>query len=343
MKKMFKKLMMLVICAFCLITSTGCFSSRMKINYTISTSENGEKITSDIVVYSTVEEKYRESSSTPCYLKVKRGYSEIKTAEQNKLCLNQDSDCYVKEGKKYVKLVEKNKIKNCNTDDTMNCYIKENGEYVETKDSEKLLQCATEQINCYVKNGGSFVKMKVKNAIEIQECVFGNKKCYQYVEFTSYKLTNDNYVYKCYNEFGDYFETATYNRPEKIDLAEKKLVIDSESDMNNYVNKNLAQIPSEEVHSLVYKFDITNKESKTIYIEALEFGEITNNLVKKKSANKIQIITDAKKMLIDNKVYYVVEASKTITIKIQIKNLKTSDMYNKKNKELNLNINFNLK
>ena len=186
------------------------------------------------------------------------------------------------------------------------------------------------------------INTEVKNAIEIQKCVIGEKTCYQYVEFTTYKQTEDEEIHKCYTIYGDAFEIETYDRDEKYEI-EKIKVIETRNDITKYVNGKVTKIPSEKEYGLVYRFDIKNNEAKTIYIEALEFGEITNNLVKKKSANKFKINVNAEKKLIDNKVYYVVEANEQISIEIEIKNLKTSDMYNKKNKELNLNINLALK
>ena len=216
------------------------------------------------------------------------------------------------------------------------CYRKVEGEkYTELTTINERYRCYDE--NCYIKSGDGYELMS-KNIAAVEKCITGSVKCYEYSEKTYYRLLEapDN-ITQCYTEDGEPFEIQTNNTTSQLETEAKKAVV---SKLNNKLehDSETYKVFSEKNYSLIYQFEIQNNENKTIYIEALEYDDITNDLVKNGSYEKLKITFPENRVFIDNKFYYIIPANSEVTIKIEIKHLLTSDIAKKGTKILNLNI-----
>lgn len=214
------------------------------------------------------------------------------------------------------------------------CYKKmKGGTYVELETVAERYICQT--TDCYKKVSGKYVLMDKDT--EPTKCIMGKITCYEKVEDTYYKLLEEpEGRYKCYTADGVYFEKATFDRVEKKELESGK-VISTTKDKLLY-NSNVIDVPSNKNYSLIYDFEIKNNENKTIYVEAIDFNDITGGLIKANSYSKINLTLPVNRKFMDNKFYYVINSGETIKIQIIVKNLLTSDANSKKTKELTLNI-----
>jgi hypothetical protein len=216
------------------------------------------------------------------------------------------------------------------------CYKKVEGEkYVELTNVAERYQCQTS--DCYKKVDGKYVKM-TKDNLEVSKCISGDFKCYEYSEDTYYKLLkNPEGISKCYTEDGEYFERATYKADSDNILEKTKTVVSKSENKLEYTSES-NKVSSIETNSLIYQFDITNNESSTMYIEALDYEDITGGIIKKSQYSKVLLTLPTNRKFSDNRFYYVIDAGKTITIKVEVKYLLTSDISKKGTKTLNLNI-----
>ena len=214
------------------------------------------------------------------------------------------------------------------------CYKKMKKGYVELDTIAMRYQCYDK--DCYKKVDGKHTLMS-KDTVEVSKCISGNIKCYEKVETTYYKLIEDpEGISECYTAEGEFFERATYGLAEKVEL-EKNTVISKNINRYNYLSEKQT-VPSEKNYSLIYDFQIKNLESQQVLIEAIDFEEMTNGIIKQTSYSKIKMTTPLNRVFQNNKYYYVVNPGETITVSVEIKNLLTSDAKEKKVKDLELNI-----
>lgn len=214
------------------------------------------------------------------------------------------------------------------------CYRKMKKGFVELKNSAEIEQCYTS--DCYKKGSDGYEKISTNDMLTISKCITGSVKCYEKVTNTYYKLIEEpDGITACYDADGNSFERATHNAAEKLEI--ESYIVISKAINHLTSNSNAEKVPDNKNYSLVYEFEITNKESTTIYIQALEHSEVTGGLIKEKKSQKVKITHPEKQSFDDNKFYYAIPSKGKITIKIEVKNLLTSDM-TKKTKKLNLNI-----
>ena len=215
------------------------------------------------------------------------------------------------------------------------CYKKMEKGYIELTVISERYQCYTS--DCYKKVGRKEYEKMTKDDLEVSRCIAGEFKCYEYVENTYYKLLkNPEGISECYDADGNYFERATYDLAEKVEVEKSTKVISTTNDKFSY-NSNSNTIPNNKNYSYIYDFRIKNNENQTMYIEALDFGTIIGENIKEESAKKIKITQPSNIEFIYNKFYYVIDAKSEITVTIEIKNLLTSDT-KEKTKDLNMNI-----
>lgn len=214
------------------------------------------------------------------------------------------------------------------------CYKKmKGGSFVKLETSGEKQECTTK--DCFKKEKGSYVKMNKDS--DATACIMGKFDCYEEVKETYYKLlVNPDGVSACYTKDGEYFERATYNAVEKVEL-EKAIPISTTNNKLSYESSYL-EVPKNKTYSLIYDFEITNKENKILYIAAIDFEDITGGVIKEESYSKITMTIPEEKIFLTDGYYYEVGAGKTITIRIEIKNLLTTDAKAKSTKNLTLNI-----
>ena len=220
------------------------------------------------------------------------------------------------------------------------CYKKMEEGYRKLELAEEIQKCNNG--NCYVKVSRKEYR-KIENNTEVAKCLKGDTDCYEYVAIPYYKLIeNPEGIYKCYDADGNYFERTTYSRDEKYELEKPKTIISNSRALTSYTSE-VYEIPSNKAYGLLYTFEIKNNESSTIYIKALEIEALAGDLVKKESLSKFKLKVPEDRVFVDNKYYYSVASGQKITISVEIKNLLTSDMTDKGQKEFNLNIQFIVK
>lgn len=203
--------------------------------------------------------------------------------------------------------------------------------FVELINTQEKYQCYGS--DCYKKADSGYV---VITTAEISKCIEGSIKCYEKVEKTYYKLLEKpDGISECYTKDGKYFERATFEAVEKVELSNHR-VLSTKENIKSY-NSEKQVVPSEKKYSLIYSFTITNKESTTIYIEALDFQTITNGIIKEKSYSKLEITQPSNMVFMNNRYYYQINPNSAIVLKIKIQNLLNTDTINK-SKDLNLNI-----
>ena len=208
---------------------------------------------------------------------------------------------------------------------------KKGSAYVELINTKEKYQCYGSA--CYKKSDDNYVAL---TTAEISKCIEGSIKCYEKVEKTYYKLLEEpEGISKCYTKDGIYFERATYDAVEKLELS-KNRAISTKNNLKSYTSNKLT-VPSEKNYSLIYTFKISNEESHTIYVEAIDFQTITNGNIKEKSYSKIKITQPTNMVFINNKYYYQRAQVNSVVLEIKIQNLLNTDSVNK-SKELNLNI-----
>lgn len=203
--------------------------------------------------------------------------------------------------------------------------------FVELINTKEKYQCYGS--DCYKKSSDGYAVMTTS---EISRCIEGSIKCYEKVEKTYYKLLEEpDGISECYTKDGEYFERATYDAVEKVELS-KNRVIYTEANLKKY-NSSKQVVPSEKKYSLIYSFTIANKESTTMYVEAIDFETITNGKIKEKSYSKIKITQPSKMVFMNNRFYYQINPGSSVVLEIKIQNLLNTDAV-KKSKNLNLNI-----
>lgn len=218
------------------------------------------------------------------------------------------------------------------------CYKKIEGNkhgYSKLETSEEIQACFEGKIKCYKKEGffnPEYIEITSKTELNRCEDEFD---CYEKVDATYYKLLEDpEGIAECYTAEGEPFERATYEKAESVELENKRVL---SSEVNRYVySSSKEEVPSNANYSLIYTFTISNKDSKTMYVEAIEYNDLTQGVVKEASSNKVKLTLPQNRVFMDNKFYYVLPSGSQITIKIEIKNLLTSDSIDKKTKNLEM-------
>lgn len=218
------------------------------------------------------------------------------------------------------------------------CYKKIDAKkYVKLETASEIAQCFDS--DCYKVVKKTLLKKEyglIDRELDVIACQRGEFDCFEYSKVEYYKLLEDSEgIDQCYTEDGEYFEKATYNKVEKMEVESKNILSTSDNKLE-YTSESL-QISSNEVQSLIYEFEIRNKESHTIKIAAIDLESITEDSLKKESYSKIKFI-EPEKHFENNKYYYFVGPNSTIKISIEIKNLLKSDAKTRKTKNLTLNI-----
>lgn len=209
--------------------------------------------------------------------------------------------------------------------------------YSKLETSEEIQACFNGSIKCYKKVKDGLFKSKyveITDILELNRCE-DEFDCYEKADVTYYKeLKYPEGISECYNAEGEPFERATYEKAESVELDNRLAVYPM---LNRYMyESSIEQVPSNPNYSLIYTFSVENKDSRKMYIEAIEYNVVTQGIVKESSASKVKLTLPENRVFMNNKFYYVVEAGSTITIKIEVKNLLTSDSAKKKTKELQL-------
>ena len=215
------------------------------------------------------------------------------------------------------------------------CYKKVEKGYSKLESSEEIQACFNGSIKCYKKEGVINPKyIEITDMLELNRCE-DDYDCYENAGATYYKLLeNPEGVSECYTAEGEPFERATYEKAESVEL-DNRLVIYPLLNRYSY-NSATEQVPKNANYSLIYTFTVENKDSKKMYIEALEYNTITQGVVKETSANKVKLTLPQNRVFMNNKFYYVLDVGAKIEIKIEVKNLLTSDSTNKKTKNLQM-------
>lgn len=218
------------------------------------------------------------------------------------------------------------------------CYKKIDAKkYVKLETSAEIAQCFNSDCYKLVKN--TLLKKEyalIDRKYDVISCQNGEFDCFEYSEVEYYKLLEDTEgIDKCYTQYGEYFEKATYNKVEKNEV-ESKEVLSTNLNKLEYTSES-QQVSSNEVQSLIYEFTIENNQQTPIMIVAMDLETITEGKVKEESNSKINF-TDPQKYFQDDKYYYVISAGSSIKITIEVKYLLKSDIKDKKMKTLTLNI-----
>lgn len=181
-------------------------------------------------------------------------------------------------------------------------------------------------------------------------------------------------ISKCYTEDLKEFERETYKLPEKKELsvyypvyienskpvvtvetcydANGEVIIDAELGTDCYSKNNEPfilgdhysytsngfNVPKEKKHSLIYRFEITNKESSTIFIKAFDINQLTNGGLKEESYEKVTYTLPANVSEINGSQYFEIKKNETVVVEIELKGLTTKDLFSKKSKNLTINL-----
>lgn len=187
---------------------------------------------------------------------------------------------------------------------------------------------------------------EVVSSLEIETTI--TKKFREAVDTPCYKKVGDKYelikdaseIYKCYDKDGNYFEKATYDRVDKLELK-KEFPVTSTNNVKHYESDKIT-IPDNADYSLIYKFIIKNTNKEVTYIEKFGIEEILNNVLKDESVSKVTVKTPTDTVVINEKECFLINKNSSISITVELKDLKVKDSLDKRTRDLKLYIPINV-
>lgn len=206
------------------------------------------------------------------------------------------------------------------------CYKRGEFIYKELKSDTQIDEC--DEFGCYMLNDEQeYVKLSNKEDVLI--AAINNGNCYAKVY--SYELVTDDTVTKCYTVDGEKFERLDPNSAKKeatTQLEEKYPIYTGQANQNFMYTSQTRDMPSNELHSYIYEFVIINNDSSDIYVKLIGLNRdvLAGQVTDEARLNKFDFDYPLPEKISTSLYAYKIETGKSITLKIEVKQLVKSDL-----------------